>query len=275
MKILGLELSKKVIISIIIGIVAVGGVTTGAILLNNNNDNKPKQEEKQKESVILNNNLEFEINSEVNLLSLVSEDNKVKIVSEDETIDTSTLGDKEITIKYLVDDKEEEKTFTIKIIDTQAPTIEYKKELSTNVGTKIDLLKDVKVSDNSKEEIKATIEGDYNFDNEGTYKLKYVAVDSSKNKVEEEFTLIVNKLTCNLTKGTLTDKKPSSLCEYNTITLKWLFQGEWAFYGPYGLMETPSKYKKFEPAPVSQEEAEANIDYYDDRVITKTIYEIK
>ena len=274
MKILGLKLSKKVIICIVVGIVAVGGVTTGAILLNNNN-NKPKQEEKQKENIILNNNLKFEINSEVNLLSLVSEDNKVKIVSEDETIDTSTLGDKEITIKYLVEDKEEEKTFTIKIIDTQAPTIEYKKELSTNVGTKIDLLKDVKVSDNSKEEIKATIEGEYNFDNEGTYKLKYVAVDSSNNKTEEEFTLIVNKPTCNLTKGTLTDKKPSSLCEYNTITLKWLFQGEWAFYGPYGLMETPSKYKKFEPAPVSQEEAEANIDYYDDLVITKTIYEIK
>ena len=186
MKILGLKLSKKVIIGIVVGIVAVGGVTTGAILLNNNNDNKPKQEEKQKESVILNNNLEFEINSEVNLLSLVSEDNKVKIVSEDETIDTSTLGDKEITIKYLVEDKEEEKTFTIKIVDTQAPTIEYKKELSTNVGTKIDLLKDIKVSDNSKEEIKATIEGEYDFNKEGTYKLKYVAI-------EEEFTLIVNK----------------------------------------------------------------------------------
>ena len=216
MKFLGLELSKKVIIGIVVGVVAVGGVTTGAILLNNNNDSKTKQEEKQKETIILNDNLEFEINSEVNLLSLVSEDNKVKIVSEDETIDTSTLGNKEITIKYLVDDKEEEKTFTIKIVDTQAPTIEYKKELSTNVGTKIDLLKDVKVSDNSKEEIKATIEGEYDFNKERTYTLKYIAIDSSNNKTEEEFTLKVNKKTTTSSSNNSSSNNTSN--DSNTLT---------------------------------------------------------
>ena len=173
-----------------------------------NRDNKPK-EEKKKESIILNDNLEFEINSEVKLLSLVSDDNKVKIVSEDEIIDTSSLGEKEITIKYLVKDKEEAKTVTIKIVDTQAPTIEYNKELSTNVGTKIDLLKNVKVSDNSKEKIKATVEGEYDFDNEGTYKLKYVAVDSSKNKAEKEFTLKVDKKTTT-TKATKKTTKPQA-----------------------------------------------------------------
>ena len=194
MRFLGLEISKKVLIGIIVGVVAVGGVTTGVILMNNNKDNQ-KQEEKQKDTILLKEDLNFEINSEVNLLSMVSEENKVKILSEDEKIDTSILGEKEITIKYEIEEKEETKTFKIMIVDTQAPTIEYKKELSTNVGTKIDLLKYVKVNDNSKEEIKATIEGDYNFDNEGTYNLKYVAVDSSNNKKEEEFTLKVNKKT--------------------------------------------------------------------------------
>ncbi len=193
MKFLGKEISRKMLIVIIVSVVVVGGgVTTGVILMNNNKDNQ-KQEEKQKDTILLKDDLKFEINSEVNLLSLVSEDNKVKVLSEDETIDTSTLGDKEITIQYEVEEKEEVKTFTITIVDTQAPTIEYTKELSTNVGSKIDLLKGVKVSDNSKEEITATIEGDYNFDNEGTYNLKYVAVDSSNNKTEEEFTLKVNK----------------------------------------------------------------------------------
>ena len=193
MKFLGLEISKKLFIGIIASIVVVGGgVTTGIILMNNNKDDQ-KQEEKQKDTILLKEDLKFEINSEVNLLSLVSEDNKVKVLSEDETIDTSTLGEKEITIKYEVEEQEETKIFTITIVDTQAPTIEYTKELSTNVGTKVDLLKGVKVSDNSNEEITATIEGDYNFDNEGTYNLKYVAVDSSNNKTEEEFTLKVNK----------------------------------------------------------------------------------
>ena len=183
-----------------------------------------KKEEIKKDTILLKEDLKFEVNSEVNLLSLVSEDNKVKILSEDETIDTSTLGEKEITIKYEVEEKEEEKTFKITIVDTQAPTIEYTKELSTNVGTKIDLLKNVKVSDNSKEEIKATIEGDYNFDNEGTYNLKYVAVDSSNNKTEEEFTLKVNKPTCNKKSGSWSTSKPSSLCEYTTKKLVWRWQ---------------------------------------------------
>ncbi len=168
----------------------------------------PKQDEK--ETIILNDNLEFEINSELSLLSLVSEDNKVEIVSDDEIVDTSILGDKEITIKYLVNGKEEEKTFTITITDTQAPTIKFTKELSTTSGTKINLLKGVKVSDNSNEEINATIEGDYDFNKEGTYKLKYVAVDSSGNKTEEEFTLKVNKKTTTSSSNSSTSNNNTS-----------------------------------------------------------------
>ena len=205
MKKLESKSSKNVILGILVVVVIVR-IVTGAIILNR--DNKPK-EEKKKESIILNDNLEFEINSEVKLLSLVSDDNKVKIVSEDEIIDTSSLGEKEITIKYLVKDKEEAKTVTIKIVDTQAPTIEYNKELSTNVGTKIDLLKNVKVSDNSKEKIKATVEGEYDLKKEGTYKLKYVAKDSSNNITEKEFTLKVNKKTT-ATKTTKKVTKPQA-----------------------------------------------------------------
>ncbi len=151
-KILGKEISKKMLIIIVVSIVIVGGgVTTGVILMNNK-DNQ-KQEEKQKDTILLKEDLKFEINSEVKLLSLVSKDNKVKILSEDDTIDTSTLGEKEITIKYEVEEKEETKIFKITIEDTQAPTIGYQKELSTNVGSKIDLLKDVKVSDGFRSSI--------------------------------------------------------------------------------------------------------------------------
>lgn len=55
-------------------------------------------------------------------------------------------------------------------------------------------MKDVKVSDNSKEDIVATVVGEYDINKDGTYKLKYVAVDSSNNKVEEEFILVVEKV---------------------------------------------------------------------------------
>lgn len=176
--------NKKYLMILIFSIILIIGIVLTMLLMNKTT---PKVE------VILNDNLNFEINSEVKLLSLISKNNKAEIISKDEKIDTSKLGEKELIIKYKDRHKENEYKFKINIIDTQAPVIEYQKELSTTEGTDIDLLKDVKVSDNSKEEIQATVEGEYNFDNEGTYNLKYVAIDSSNNKKEEEFTLKVNK----------------------------------------------------------------------------------
>ena len=75
--------------------------------------------------------------------------------------------------------------------DVTAPTIKFKKTLTTTVGKKINLLKNVTVTDNSNEEITATVEGNYDFNKVGTYKLKYVAIDSNNNRTEEEFKLIV------------------------------------------------------------------------------------
>ena len=176
--------NKRSLMILIVSIILIISIVLMMLLMNKTT---PKVE------VILNDNLNFEINSEVKLLSLISKNNKAEIISKDEKIDTSKLGEKELIIKYKDRHKENEYKFKINIIDTQAPVIEYQKELSTTEGTDIDLLKDVKVSDNSKEEIQATVEGEYNFDNEGTYNLKYVAIDSSNNKKEEEFTLKVNK----------------------------------------------------------------------------------
>lgn len=42
--------------------------------------------------------MKFEITSEVTLLSLISDNNKVKILSNDEKIDTSMLGEKEVMV---------------------------------------------------------------------------------------------------------------------------------------------------------------------------------
>ena len=172
----------------------------------------------QKVDIILNNNLNFEINSELKLSSLVSKKNKVEIINKDEIIDTSSLGTKEIILKYKDKNKEKEYRFKIKIIDTQAPTIEYQKELSTTVGTSIDLLENVKVSDNSKEEIKANVEGNYTFANAGEYTLKYVAIDSSNNKTEEEFKLIVNNAFVSVPEQNVSITNNSSTPSSQTIT---------------------------------------------------------
>lgn len=138
-------------------------------------------------------NLSMEINQNKKVSDLVEKSEKITLKNGNDTIDTSTLGEKEIILKYEENNEEKEKTIKVSIVDTTAPSIEYQKEVSTTVGKKIDLLKDVKVTDNSKEEIKVTVEGEYNINKEGTYNLKYIAVDSSNNKKEEDFTLKVTK----------------------------------------------------------------------------------
>ncbi len=204
----------KIIGGIISGVLGLTVVVVLGVKLFSVKDN-PKVEDALKEEenkivIQLKDNLNVEINSEVKITDLLDENNDIEIVNVDKKIDTSSLGEKELTIKYLENAEEKEYAFKINVIDTEKPTIKFSKELSTTVGTKINLLKNVKVSDNSKEEIKATVEGDYDFNKEGTYKLKYVAIDSSNNKTEEDFTLKVNKKKTNTTtnnNSTTTDKK--------------------------------------------------------------------
>lgn len=119
-----------------------------------------------------------------------------ELLTENKKIDTSKLGKQEIKINYLDNKKKKhDYKFKIRIVDTTKPVIECQKELSTNIGVDIDLLKNIKVSDNSKEKIKATIEGEYDINKVGTYHLKYVAIDSSNNKTEEEFVLNIKPAT--------------------------------------------------------------------------------
>ncbi len=91
---------SHVLVSIIISIVVVGGGITGVVVLTGNKEELPPkvEENKNNDTVVLKDNLKFEINSEVTLLSLISDDNKVKILSNDEKIDTSMLGEKEVMV---------------------------------------------------------------------------------------------------------------------------------------------------------------------------------
>jgi len=187
-----LKLFKNKIFIIIVSIVLVGGVTTSAALLKND------KEYIVLKSIVLIENLDFEINSEVTLFSLILSNNDLEIINEDLEINTSVLGKQELIIRYINEKNEEVKrVFILNIIDTTPPVIEFKKELTTTVGKSIDLLKNVKVIDNSNEEIKATVEGEFDFNKVGEYHLKYVAIDSSENRTEEDFVLKVNRAPTN------------------------------------------------------------------------------
>ncbi len=185
----------KIISGIILGVLGLTTVVVLGVNLFNNSKDKQKVEDNKQEKIVikLKENLNVEINSEVKITDLLEENNDIEIINIDDKIDTTSLGEKELIVKYLENEEEKEYPFKINIVDTTKPIIEFSKELSTTVGTKINLLKKVKASDNSKEKIEVIVEGEYDFNKEGTYKLKYVANDSSNNKTEENFTLKVNK----------------------------------------------------------------------------------
>lgn len=116
------------------------------------------------------------------------------ILTKRKQIDTKTIGKKEIKVK--VKDyfkKIKVYKYIVDIKDKESPVIQFNKELETEVGTEIDLLKDVIVKDNSNEKIVPTVEGEYDFNKVGEYKLIYTAVDSSKNEKKEDFILRVKE----------------------------------------------------------------------------------
>ena len=152
----------------------------------------PTGEVEEKVNINTIENLNVEIYSNVKLSSLIENNDEIKIVNGDDLIDTSKLGEKEIVLKYY-DKKEKENyySFKIKIVDTQAPKIECSDKITTDIGKQIDLLKSAKVTDNSKEDINVTVSGKYDYSKAGEYKLKFLAQDSSGNKTEKNFTLVV------------------------------------------------------------------------------------
>ncbi len=150
-----------------------------------------KIEEKNRLKVVLSDELSIEVNSQVYMNSFIDEIYNGKIVSEDEIIDTSKIGDKEIILSIETKKEVVDYKFDVSIVDTVKPEITAKEEITVYVNKEVDLLKDVLVTDNSKEELDVKVEGEYDFKKEGEYKLKYVAIDSSSNKEEVDFVLKV------------------------------------------------------------------------------------
>lgn len=170
-------MKKKTTILTFILITALTGLSIYFIIKNN------------KPIITFSNDLEVEINEEVKILDFITEINKGEIITENKRVDTTKLGSQLITIEVEHNKKIHKYDFEIEIVDTIIPVIEALDEVSIYVGNSIDLLKDVKVTDNSLNEIIPTIEGNYDLNVVGNYNLTYVAEDFSKNKATKNFTL--------------------------------------------------------------------------------------
>ena len=162
-------------------------------------------------SITIKSNVSFEINSEHKINELIKNTKNIKLTNKESKINTSKIGKQNIIIKYNKKIGKGSKEVTVNIVDTTKPTIEYEKELTTTKGVEIDLLENIKVTDNSKEDIEATVEGEYDFNKAGTYNLKYIAKDSSGNETIEDFKLIVTESKISkqtTTKSNVNNKNP-------------------------------------------------------------------
>lgn len=147
-----------------------------------------------KVKVILKNNLNIEINEKATNISFIEKISNGKLVTKEENIDTSKLGKKEITIdlenKF---GKKQNYKYTVNVVDTKKPVITFNNEIELTEGDNKDLLEGVSATDNSLEDIKVTIDGEYDLNKAGEYKIYFIAKDSSGNEAKEEVTIKVKE----------------------------------------------------------------------------------
>ena len=82
---------------------------------------------------------------------------------------------------------------TLEVIDDEAPTLEGVEDIIIYVNTEINLLNNIKSSDNSHDEVDIKVNGEYDVSKVGEYSLSYVATDKSGNETVKDFKLIVKE----------------------------------------------------------------------------------
>lgn len=176
-------MKKKVKIIIFISVLVVVILIIGGIYLNS------------KRLVLeYEHNIEVDVNEKLYNLDAIKNIKNGKIITKRELVNTTKLGKVKVTFQVENFFKKRVKyKYIVNVVDKEAPKIIFKNELESEMGEEIDLLKDVTVEDNSKENITPQVEGEYDINKSGDYKLYYIAEDTSGNKAKEEFILHIKE----------------------------------------------------------------------------------
>lgn len=179
----GIWMKKKVKIIIVISVLVVVILIIGGIYLNS------------KRLVLeYEHNIEVDVNEKLYNLDAIKNIKNGKIITKKELVNTTKLGKVKVTFQVENFFKKRVKyKYIVNVVDKEAPKIIFKNELESEMGEEIDLLKDVMVEDNSKENITPQVEGEYDINKSGDYKLYYIAEDTSGNKAKEEFILHIKE----------------------------------------------------------------------------------
>ena len=136
-------------------------------------------------------NLDIEVYSKIKLSDLIKSING-KLIN-DKTINTSKIGEKEIKFKYINDDNiEVSYSFFINVVDIISPVISEVSVINVYEGSSDNIKKRIFCADNYDKNPACTIEGDYDLNKVGNYKVLFKAGDKFGNISTQD--LIINVL---------------------------------------------------------------------------------
>jgi lysozyme len=154
-----------------------------------------KEEKKVPKPTITLVKTETEYAQKINLYDAVMIDNG-SFVTKNHELNTLKLGNKKITFKYK--DKNNKKysyNFILNVKDTTPPLLLNRTSFTVKTGTTdLDLVNKMICGDNYDRNLICTVNGSYDVNTPGEYKLSFVATDSSGNKTESPFTLYVKDM---------------------------------------------------------------------------------
>ena len=137
----------------------------------------------------------FEVYSKPKIVDLI-EDKNVKILNEDEVINTNKTGKKKATIEYEYDDRTYKYDVEYTIKDYTSPTILYTDNytyayVGDTTSENIDFCESAVFIDNYDRKVSCKVEGTYDINTAGSYDLKYIISDKDNNITEDTITFEV------------------------------------------------------------------------------------
>ena len=143
-----------------------------------------------KVEVKLNDDLTLEVGTKRKVSSYIQDINGTII--NDYRLNSSKLGDLEVPFEFINTDGIKVKyNFKVKVVDTIEPLIWLGNSYKVQRGSDINLIDNILCGDNYDNKPKCIIEGDYDLNKEGVYKLVFKATDKSGNSESQPFNLYV------------------------------------------------------------------------------------
>lgn len=126
-------------------------------------------------------------------------------------LDTAFIGEKTIFLEFEQNNQLFKEEYTYNVVDTTSPLIWLSGSYSITEGFEGDLVDKIICADNHDKNPNCYIEGKYDVNTPGSYKLTYVAEDDYGNTESVNFTLYVKKKTTNSSNNSIANRKRTDL----------------------------------------------------------------